>query len=87
MDGGVYRGSDAVKAVALGARAVLIGRGYLWALAARGEAGVREILEVYRGGIEQALRTVKVDSVHDLRPEHLILPEQLPGSGTVPAIA
>lgn len=87
MDGGVYRGSDVAKSLALGAKAVMIGRGYLWALAARGEAGVREILEVYRGGIEQALRTVRVSSVHDLRPEHVITPDQLPGPGAVPALA
>ncbi len=74
MDGGVRRGSDVVKALALGARAVMIGRGYLWPLAARGEAGVAEILEIYRSGITQAVRTVKASSVHDLRPEHVILP-------------
>lgn len=76
LDGGVRRGSDVVKAMALGARAVMIGRGFLWALAARGEAGVTEILDIFRSGLGQALRTVKVSSVHDLRPEHVILPDQ-----------
>ncbi len=42
LDGGIRRGSDVVKALALGARAVLIGRAYLWGMAANGEAGVRE---------------------------------------------
>ncbi len=42
LDGGVRRGSDVVKALALGARAVMIGRAYLWGLAAGGQAGCRE---------------------------------------------
>lgn len=87
MDGGVYRGADVVKALALGAKAVMIGRGYLWALAARGEKGVSEVLEIYRSGIEQALRTVRVSSVHDLRPEHIITPDELPGPGARPSLA
>ena len=55
MDGGVRRGSDVVKALALGARAVLIGRAYLWGLAANGQAGVENVLDVLRGGIDSAL--------------------------------
>jgi len=46
MDGGIRRGTDVLKAVALGARAVLIGRPYAWALAADGEAGVRKVIEL-----------------------------------------
>jgi 4-hydroxymandelate oxidase len=48
MDGGIRRGADVLKALALGARAVLIGRPYLWGLAADGEAGVRRVLEMLR---------------------------------------
>ena len=48
MDGGIRRGSDVVKALALGARAVLIGRAYLWGMAANGEAGVANVLEILR---------------------------------------
>jgi isopentenyl diphosphate isomerase/L-lactate dehydrogenase-like FMN-dependent dehydrogenase len=48
LDGGVRRGADIVRARALGARAVLIGRSYLWGLAAGGEAGVARILSLYR---------------------------------------
>ena len=55
MDGGIRRGSDVVKAVALGARAVMIGRAYLWGLAANGQAGVENVLDVLRGGIDSAL--------------------------------
>ena len=55
MDGGVRRGSDAVKALALGARAVLVGRPVIWGLAARGEEGVRHVLELLRAEVELAL--------------------------------
>lgn len=75
MDGGIRRGSDVVKAVALGARAVLIGRAYLWGLAANGQAGVENVLDVLRGGIDSALRGLGLGSTADLRPEHLLIPE------------
>ncbi len=55
MDGGVRRGSDVLKAVALGARAVLIGRPYLWALAASGEQGVRDVLTLLRDELRLAM--------------------------------
>jgi heme/flavin dehydrogenase (mycofactocin system) len=52
FDGGIRRGSDVVKALALGAKAVLIGRAYLWGLAANGQAGVENVLDVLRMGID-----------------------------------
>jgi 4-hydroxymandelate oxidase len=52
VDGGIRRGADVFKALALGARAVLIGRPYLWALAANGEQGVRDVLEILRSELE-----------------------------------
>ncbi len=55
VDGGVRNGLDVVKMVALGARAVLIGRPWAWAVAARGEAGVRDMLTVIRADIDTAL--------------------------------
>jgi L-lactate dehydrogenase (cytochrome) len=55
VDGGVRTGLDVVKMIALGARAVLIGRAWAWAVAARGEAGVRHVLEVMRADIDTAL--------------------------------
>lgn len=55
VDGGVRRGADVLKAVALGARAVLIGRPYLWGLAANGEQGVRHVLEILRAELELAM--------------------------------
>jgi L-lactate dehydrogenase (cytochrome) len=54
-DGGVRTGLDVVKMVALGARAVLIGRPWAWAVAARGEAGVRHVLSVMKADIDVAL--------------------------------
>jgi L-lactate dehydrogenase (cytochrome)/glycolate oxidase len=74
LDGGIRRGSDVVKALALGARAVMIGRAYLWGLSANGQAGVENVLDILRGGIDSAMLGLSVPSVHDLRPEHLIIP-------------
>ena len=56
LDSGIRRGSDVVKAVALGAKAVMIGRAYLWGLAANGQAGVENVLDILRNGIDSALR-------------------------------
>ncbi len=55
MDGGVRRGTDVLKALALGARAVLIGRPYAWALAADGEAGVAKVIELFREELQNAM--------------------------------
>ncbi|MEU6140533.1 pre-mycofactocin synthase MftD [Streptomyces sp. NPDC047081] len=74
LDGGVRRGSDVVKALALGARAVLIGRAYLWGLAAGGQAGVENVLDVLAGGIDSALRGLGRSSVHDLTPDDVLIP-------------
>jgi L-lactate dehydrogenase (cytochrome) len=65
-DGGVRTGLDAVKMVAMGARAVLIGRAWAWAVAGRGEAGVRHVLEVMRADIDTALGLTGQTSVGDL---------------------
>jgi len=87
MDGGIRRGSDVVKAVALGARAVMIGRAYLWGLGANGQAGVENVLDVLAGGIDSALRGLSVPSVHDLTPEHLLVPDGFYRALGVPAPA
>ena len=75
LDGGVRRGSDVVKAVALGARAVMIGRAYLWGLAANGQAGVENVLDILSGGIDSALRGLGKSSIHDLTREDILIPE------------
>jgi heme/flavin dehydrogenase (mycofactocin system) len=74
MDGGIRRGSDVVKALALGARAVMIGRAYLWGLAANGQAGVENVLDLLRGGTDSALLGLGHSSIHDLGPEDLVVP-------------
>jgi len=51
LDGGIRRGSDVAKALALGAKAVMIGRAYLWGLAANGQAGVENVLDLLRDGL------------------------------------
>jgi pre-mycofactocin synthase len=66
MDGGVRRGSDVAKALALGANGVLIGRAYLWGLACNGQAGVENVLDLIRSGLESALLGLGKSSVHDL---------------------
>ena len=75
LDGGVRRGSDVVKAVALGARAVMIGRAYLWGLAANGQAGVENVLDVLTGGINSVLLGLSKPSIHDLTPGDVIVPD------------
>jgi heme/flavin dehydrogenase (mycofactocin system) len=74
LDGGIRRGSDVVKALALGARAVMIGRAYLWGLAANGQAGVENVLDVLRGGIDSALMGLGRASVHDLVASDILVP-------------
>jgi heme/flavin dehydrogenase (mycofactocin system) len=74
LDGGVRRGSDVVKALALGARAVMIGRAYLWGLAANGQAGVENVLDILSGGIDSALRGLGKSSVHDLDRGDVLVP-------------
>jgi L-lactate dehydrogenase (cytochrome) len=66
LDGGVRRGADVVKALALGARAVMIGRPYLYGLAAGGQAGVRRALEILTSEVDHVLALVGVPRVADL---------------------
>ena len=73
LDGGVRRGSDVIKALALGARAVMIGRAYLWGLAANGQTGVENVLDILRGGIDSGLLGLGRPSVNDLKPEDLVI--------------
>src|SRR5574340_424789 len=75
LDGGIRRGSDVVKALALGARAVLIGRAYLWGLAANGQAGVENVLDILRGGIGSALMGLGKTSIHELTSDDLVIPD------------
>lgn len=75
LDGGVRRGSDVVKALALGARAVMIGRAYLWGLGAAGQAGVENVLDIFREGIDSTLRALACSSTAELGREHVLVPD------------
>lgn len=75
LDGGIRRGSDVVKALALGAKAVMIGRAYLWGLSANGQAGVENVLDILRGGIDSAVLGLGHKSIHDLSANDLVIPE------------
>ena len=74
LDGGVRRGSDVVKALALGAKAVMIGRAYLWGLAAEGQAGVENVLDVLRGGIDSALLGLGKSDTAELSRDDVVAP-------------
>ena len=74
FDGGIRRGSDVVKAVALGAKAVMIGRAYLWGLAANGQAGVENVLDLLRDGLGSALVGLGHPSIAGLSRDDLVVP-------------
>jgi len=76
LDGGIRRGSDVVKALALGARAVMIGRAYLWGLAAGGQDGVQNVLDILRNGIDSTLLALGRRSVRDLEPGDIVEPAE-----------
>jgi heme/flavin dehydrogenase (mycofactocin system) len=74
LDGGVRRGGDVAKALALGAKAVMIGRAYLWGLGANGQAGVENVLDLLRAGLDSALLGLGHSSIAELSPEDLVVP-------------
>ena len=71
VDGGVRRGGDIVKAVCLGARAVLIGRAYAYGLAAAGEAGVQRALEILRSDLERTMKLLGCKSISELSKSYI----------------
>lgn len=75
MDGGIRRGGDVVKALALGAKAVMIGRASLWALAVGGQAGVENVLDVLRGGIDSAMLGLGRGSIAELARSDVVVPD------------
>ncbi len=74
LDGGVRRGSDVVKAVAMGAKAVLAGRAYAYGLGAGGEAGVARALEILRTDIVRTMKLLGCGAVTDLDPSFVSVP-------------
>jgi L-lactate dehydrogenase (cytochrome) len=75
FDGGIRRGSDIVKALALGARAVLLGRGYSYGLAAGGEAGATRAVEIFRADLLRTLKLLGCSSVGELSREYVAVPQ------------
>ena len=71
LDGGIRRGTDVVKAIALGANAVLIGRPYVYGLATAGRQGVEGVLSILREEIDRALTLLGASGIHDVDRSHL----------------
>ena len=78
VDGGVRRGADIAKAVALGAASCLIGRPQLWGLAVGGEAGVRHVIELFRKELDRAMGLMGARTLADLGPAALAPPRRNP---------
>ena len=74
VDGGIRRGTDIVKAVALGADGVLVGRPVIWGLAADGAEGVRAVLEELRSELERAMKLCGARTLADLTPDLVVAP-------------
>lgn len=71
IDGGIQRGSDVIKAIALGAKAVLIGRAYLYGLAAGGEEGVTRTYDILREEMERVMQLIGCTTLSDLNPSYV----------------
>ncbi len=87
LDGGVRRGGDVAKALALGARAVMIGRAYLWGLAANGQTGVENVLDLMRMGLDSAVLGLGHASASELIPADLWIPPHFTRTLGVPESA
>lgn len=74
VDGGFRRGADVVKAVAVGARAVMVGRPWAYGLAAAGEPGVKRVLSILRDDVDRTLRLLGVSSITNLDREFVDMP-------------
>jgi isopentenyl diphosphate isomerase/L-lactate dehydrogenase-like FMN-dependent dehydrogenase len=75
MDGGIRRGTDIVKALCLGARAVLCGRAYAYGLAAAGEDGVNRAIEILRTDLDRTMRLLGCPSVAELDRSYVNIPQ------------
>src|SRR5579862_3900621 len=80
MDGGIRRGTDIAKAICMGARAVLCGRGYAYGLAAAGEAGVNRAIDILRTDLERTLRLLGCPSVAHLDRTYVNVPKNWEGN-------
>ena len=73
FDGGVRRGADVVRAMALGAKAVLLGRGYAYGMAAAGDAGVERAIDIFRTDIIRTLKLLGCPSIAALDSSYIAL--------------
>jgi L-lactate dehydrogenase (cytochrome) len=81
LDGGVRRGSDIIKALCLGARAVMVGRAYAYGLGAAGGAGVTRAIEILRADLIRTLKLLGCASVAELDPSYVNVPADWPVGG------
>jgi 4-hydroxymandelate oxidase len=75
VDGGIRRGTDVFKALALGAKAVGIGRPYLWGLGAFGQAGVDRVLEILQGELKLAMGNCGTQNVSEINRAYVATPD------------
>ena len=73
FDGGIRRGADVVRAMGLGAKAVLLGRGYAYGMAAAGDAGIERAIEIFRADIVRTLKLLGCTSISQLDPSYIAL--------------
>jgi 4-hydroxymandelate oxidase len=73
LDGGIRRGTDVIKAIALGARAVLVGRPVVWGLAADGEAGAKRVLDLLRAEVDLAMALCGCPTISDISRDLVVV--------------
>jgi L-lactate dehydrogenase (cytochrome) len=73
FDGGIRRGADIVRAIAMGAKAVLLGRGYAYGMAAGGDAGIERAIEIFRADIVRTLKLLGCTSISQLDRSYIAL--------------
>jgi len=78
MDGGIRRGSDIIKALCMGARAILVGRAYAYGLAAAGAHGVARAISILHADLERTMRLLGCGSISDLDRSYIEIPREWP---------
>jgi L-lactate dehydrogenase (cytochrome) len=78
VDGGVRRGGDIIKAICMGARAVLVGRAYAYGMAAAGTPGVHRAISILRADLERTMKLLGCASISELDPSLIGLPRDWP---------
>ena len=80
MDGGIRRGGDIIKAICMGARAVLVGRAYAYGLAAAGEPGVSRAIAILRADLERTMKLLGCATINELDQTYIALPPDWPAA-------